>query len=383
MRTAIAWLLVHGDGAAVLRLVARLDPYWSVRPNDAEARAWLEAGLATASTIPADVRAAAYYSLAARTAHGGDIRAALIWADKGLTFARSLDDPFVLARALLCVGWAWQHAGDVARGEPACAEAVALLRSTGDTAWLGFALVNLSEARYGGGDVASAVPLLDEALDLNRDLDDPHTRLLAMTMRAIVATAQGEIAPAVQWLGDAIAGTRSLGDRRIEMTAVVALAGVAMKLGQDARAAHLLGGVTAAQMAANTPQLYFQFHLADVTEQVRTSLGEEGFDAAWRGGQVRPWAEVADDALTILVPSGRGAPLPRASLPPRAATFALTRREQEILVLLCQRYTDPEIAERLFLSPRTASKHVGNILGKLGVTSRREAAAFAARHGLV
>jgi DNA-binding NarL/FixJ family response regulator len=45
--------------------------------------------------------------------------------------------------------------------------------------------------------------------------------------------------------------------------------------------------------------------------------------------------------------------------------------------------TDPEIADQLYLSPRTASKHVGNILGKLGVSTRREAAAFAARHGMV
>ena len=61
----------------------------------------------------------------------------------------------------------------------------------------------------------------------------------------------------------------------------------------------------------------------------------------------------------------------------------LTRREREVLALLCQRLTDPEIADRLFLSPRTASKHVGNILGKLGATNRREVAAIAVRHGLV
>ena len=42
--------------------------------------------------------------------------------------------------------------------------------------------------------------------------------------------------------------------------------------------------------------------------------------------------------------------------------------------LLCQRLTDPEIAETLFLSPRTASNHVANILAKLGAPNRREAA---------
>ena len=61
----------------------------------------------------------------------------------------------------------------------------------------------------------------------------------------------------------------------------------------------------------------------------------------------------------------------------------LTRRERDVLRLLCQRLTDPEIAEALFFSPRTASNHVANILAKLGVPNRREAAALAARHGLL
>jgi DNA-binding NarL/FixJ family response regulator len=63
--------------------------------------------------------------------------------------------------------------------------------------------------------------------------------------------------------------------------------------------------------------------------------------------------------------------------------FGLTAREREILGLLVRRWTDREIAETLFLSPRTINSHVSNILGKLGVRSRWEAAAIAERDQLV
>jgi DNA-binding CsgD family transcriptional regulator len=53
-----------------------------------------------------------------------------------------------------------------------------------------------------------------------------------------------------------------------------------------------------------------------------------------------------------------------------------------VLTLLCQRRTDREIADVLFITPRTAGFHVANVLAKLGAANRREAAALAAHHGL-
>jgi DNA-binding CsgD family transcriptional regulator len=61
----------------------------------------------------------------------------------------------------------------------------------------------------------------------------------------------------------------------------------------------------------------------------------------------------------------------------------LTPREQEVLAMLCQRRTNAEMAQQLFLSRRTVEDHVDRLLGKLGVANRREAAAAAARLGLV
>ena len=64
------------------------------------------------------------------------------------------------------------------------------------------------------------------------------------------------------------------------------------------------------------------------------------------------------------------------------ARFGLTEREREILVLLAAGRSNPQIAGALFISPKTASVHVSNILAKLGVDSRVEAAAVAHRLGV-
>jgi DNA-binding CsgD family transcriptional regulator len=62
--------------------------------------------------------------------------------------------------------------------------------------------------------------------------------------------------------------------------------------------------------------------------------------------------------------------------------FGLTQREREVLELLADGRSNPQIAAELFISRKTASVHVSNILGKLGVASRGEAAAVAHRLGL-
>jgi len=65
----------------------------------------------------------------------------------------------------------------------------------------------------------------------------------------------------------------------------------------------------------------------------------------------------------------------------RSSGEVMTRREAEILDLLGHGLSNPEIADRLYISRKTVEHHVGNILAKLGLRSRAEAAAYAARTG--
>jgi non-specific serine/threonine protein kinase len=61
----------------------------------------------------------------------------------------------------------------------------------------------------------------------------------------------------------------------------------------------------------------------------------------------------------------------------------LTRREREVAVLVGRGLTDRQISSQLHLSERTVHNHVRNILSKLGLRSRAQIAAWAARLGLI
>ena len=149
---------------------------------------------------------------------------------------------------------------------------------------------------------------------------------------------------------ETIAIAQALGVERTIMYAVADLAQVMLRTAQPERAVHLLGAIA----------------------------------AKWEAGRHLLWADAIREALAALEATPSMSPthgLLRGQ--PAPADIDLTFREQEVLGLLCQHLTDSEIAAHLFVSPRTVNNHGANILGKLGVRNRREAAALAARHGLI
>jgi DNA-binding CsgD family transcriptional regulator len=156
--------------------------------------------------------------------------------------------------------------------------------------------------------------------------------------------------------------------------------------------ARCAGGAAAAIRQAVSSQLtpVETAAVENTLAQARIRLGERAFAAAWEAGRTLPIERSVAEALateraTPLSASNTANPDGVVDRIDAAHVLTvgsdLTRRERDVLALLCKRLTDIEIADRLFISPRTASTHVGRILDKLGASNRRDAAAIAARHG--
>src|SRR5439155_18063725 len=104
--------------------------------------------------------------------------------------------------------------------------------------------------------------------------------------------------------------------------------------------------------------------------------GEQAFRRAWaEGRRLTP-----EQALATQDPgTSQVSPIPRSSAvqPSSPAPAGLTRRELEVLRLLTEGLTNPQITEQLVVSLPTVNTHVASIFNKLGVNSRSAATRYA------
>jgi DNA-binding CsgD family transcriptional regulator len=215
------------------------------------------------------------------------------------------------------------------------------------------------------GDFTLAVSRFEEAERLAMELGD--VRLLSRIAggRALVDLYEGDLAAARRRLETSIQQYDSMGDLQLGNN-IKWLAIVLHRQGLDVWSARVLGLEETlprylrsinAILAAYTER----FRLGDVRAELRAKLGDKAFAREIEvGHRLR-----LDDLKAI--------PHPSAPTQPASASSpgeALTGREIEVLRLLAQDLSNPQIAARLVISRRTVDAHLRSIYDKLGVKSR-------------
>ena len=346
--------------------------------------------------------------------------------------------PAVLARGLVELAFLPVLAGDHERALESSAASLLPAREDGDPYRLAQALYVRSLAvGYGAGRWDEAITLLEEARVLAGSLDDPaKVQAFVLWQLGNALLQKGERERGVAMLEEVLPLQLETG-RHMEAGAVLASLGrLDREAGDGARAARRYGESLRLQRESSSVMHLGRTigRLAVARGGSRSSRlsgafagcgpGDPGADRGRAQSTLASWMRAdrsdgpGDARGGALRGGGRGGPFPaahgrdrrgvgggrRARGGPcrrrgaacligtviarhvrttRSPPYGLSRREHEILALLGQRLSDKEIAEVLFISPRTVMAHATHIFNKLGVANRREAAAVAARHGLI
>lgn len=381
VRGALAWLEESGEFEAMMRLASALGGFWFWRSRRVEGAVWLERALALAPATPTVGRGKALLALGFQGMEQGSPRAAECAAESVAVWT-ALGDSRRIAHARLALGQILEYRADYSRAIPLLEESVGQWDALGDPARAAIALYFLGQAALDHEDWPRAIALFEDAMTRFRQGGVTWGVSGSLHQLGEVAAMRGDTAAAAAYYAASLAGTASQENLVGKLVAAGRLAAVK---GHAGTAARLLG---AAEAVANTigyvrrqPE---QKRLDRDAAHARSALGDAAYAAAWAAGTTLTSEQAVAEALAILTnlqhPDAPAIATTAAKAAPAAVN--LTLREREVLALVCAHLQDREIAERLFLSPRTVEGHVSHILGKLGVRTRREAIATAARLGL-
>jgi predicted ATPase/DNA-binding CsgD family transcriptional regulator len=419
LRAAIAFSLTQADPEPGLRLAAALRMYWMVRGHAAEGAAALQAlldrpaaqeavlprarALATVAhllqqtggyAIAGDcceealviARAVRDDYLVADLLHvrawllvrRGQPAAALPLIEQGLGLGRRLGDPHLTARLLSARAFATNVKGDPAGAASDNAQALRLSRQAGDRLQAGTLLCNLSDYELWTGDLDAARRHLAESLGIARELNARNSAVIATFNLGLAEYLAGSPAAAEALFAESLDLARRMGMKRHTAYALIGLALVGHDGTDQGWSARLHGAADQALADLGHTLQPLEARLANLDRQrLRAAMGAEAFETEYAVGRTLHLAHV----LAALDGKDTATEQAWAAVSGKAATV-LTPRELDVLTLVAQGLSNPDIARRLVLSEHTVHRHLANILRKLNLSSRAAAAAWAVRSGV-
>ncbi len=376
LRAALVWFADRGRHADAAAMVAACWVYWYVTGQLHEAEGWLNHALRRLDEASAPDRARLSIARAELLMIKGESANAESAFATALPLMRMAGDPFDLTLALIAYGASLNYGGKYAEAELHLHEASNLAESLEDpalrAATAGLAQSNLSNSARGQGDPKGAAARSEQALRWFRGRQFDLAEARALVDLADTVKDLGDHRAAAEYYQTSVAQIGERGELRHVSDALTGIACCATAWGQHRTALVLFGAADAVRERTGVGMMLpIDAVLVDHDRAaLRGSVDDREFETALAEGRALPLAEAIALAMAV-TPDGRDPPISAA--PPKR----LTRREREILGLLAKSFTDREIAEHLFLSPRTVSWHVRAILAKLEVATRRDAIARA------
>lgn len=256
----------------------------------------------------------------------------------------------------------------LARGEPTEArarfqEALDVACGAGGTA--SPAILGMAEAAHLCGHQDEAWSLSKDALVLDQESGHKARVARGLHLQAVLSRGRGDHAQATALEHQALELRTEIADAPGVVQSLEALAGLAVDAGRLEQAARLFGAAASLRAAnalvRNVPET--AAYDRDVAA-LGDSMPPAGLEEAWAQGASLSLREAVSFAR-----KRRG-----ARDRPTTGWASLTRAERDVVALIAEGLTNPEIAERLFISRDTVKGHVARIFAKLGLSSRRDVA---------
>jgi len=331
----------------------------------------------------------------------GQHGAALPSIESGLGLARRLQEPHLTARLLSARSFARNIGGNSAGAARDATESLRLYRQAGDRILVGATLGNLGNYELSTGDLDAARRHLAESVDIARALNARDGMAHWTFNLGLAEYLSGSPEAAQALFAEALDLARHAGIKGMTAYALIGLAMAVRGRAEPGWSARLHGAGDQALRDLGETLEPLESRLADLDRQrLRAAMGTEAFEAEYAAGRALDLVQVlaAFDRPDATAGQARTAHEARpgmqaaragelASKPEAAATGeaapALTPRELEVLKLVAQGLSNPDIAQRLILSEHTVRRHLANILRKLDLSSRTAAAAWGVRTGLI
>jgi predicted ATPase/DNA-binding CsgD family transcriptional regulator len=362
------------DLAIGLRLAGALYRFWMIRGHLGEARQWLERALPRSQELAASIRAKALNAAGVLAGMQGDDDQAQVWFQDSLALWREVGETRRVAATMGNLGLLAQNRHDVDRALACFRESQQLYELAGDQRGVAVSLGEQARLERQKGNDQAAVPLLERSVALFRELGDDHSLANSLANLGHSALALGDPRRSTGYFTESLQLRQALGNTLAIAECLEGFAAIASVGGRPRRAARLYGAAEALREITGAKLL----DRADRAErdrqvdEIHRRLGVQTFTAEWAAGRAIGPEEAAQFALRP------GLALDDES---RAAIgmSVLTRREREVAALVARGLTNRQAAEQLLVAPRTVETHLEHIFAKLGVQTRAEVAAWAAR----
>jgi len=389
LRAALAWLDCTGDSKSLLRLAGAIFGFWYLHGHLQEGLSWLERALMHGDGTPTAVRAQALLGAGMLAHYAADDARAVPWLEQSLALYRTTADSWGLAFTLTILGIVAEDAGDYDRAGALFAEGLVHARAADAPVETGLLLFHLGVVAWGQGDRERAGGLLNEALAVQQASGDlAYGAAESLAFLGLFACEQGDFPRSVDLQRESLSLDQELGSQEVLAVNLANVAMVAAATQRPATAARLFGAAVGHREAIGNPFKLPERAVYDrAIDAAQSVLCDADFAAAWDAGRALSLADAVAEAFAALDEIGSQTTSDTPSSRPASAVLGslagLTDRELQVLRLLAAGRSDREIAEALFISPRTAQGHVAHIFTKLNVSTRSAAVAVALQAGLL